>query len=219
MKTTLKTLFPLLALSVPAADAATTLNPANRARVSFNGNKSTTSDFLTATTTSSGMVVGDASNDDTVHSAIFNFNVSTVTSQIADATQILFYVTPTSIVGDTVPDIRLVALTNDSNSTTGARSTAAGTIVATLPLASITANTTLAFDVTSYVKADALAGTYSSFRMESILEASNGGGTDYVLLGTIGTNDARLEIIPEPSSGFLASTAAMMILAMRRRRN
>jgi len=208
--------FLLLIAGGSAACAATTLTPTTRGRVSFKGNKSAPSEYLTSTSGTSGLPVGDSSDNTTVHAGLYNFTVSGQTVAIAAASQILFLVTPTNSSG-TAPDIRLVAFTTDVNSIPSTASTAAGTIVATLSASSISIGSPVSFDVTSYVKADALAGNFSSFRLESVMDASNGGTADFFTFGTIDTNDARLEIIPEPGfPALLGVTGALVLLRKRR---
>lgn len=214
-----KTLFfPLLACltaTFPCAAGAATILPETRARLELQGTRTSPTAQNSTTSSSSAMQVGDSSNN-TVFSGLFNFDVSPHTTAIASATQILFSITPTSLnINSVGPNIRLVALTTDSDSTAGTISTDPGTIVSTIPFAGIAVDTALVFDVTGFVKDDALAGTYSSFRLESDWDQSNGGGADVVIFGTLASTDARIQIIPEPS---LPLVSAISVLPLFRRK-
>jgi hypothetical protein len=166
------------------------------------------------------MPVGDTVGGVLVHAALFNFDVNTSAADIATASQILFKITPTGS-GGIGADLRLIAITSDTNTVTGARSTAAGTVVTTIPFSSLVLSPspqTLVFDVTSYVKADALAGNYTSFRIESQHQQASGDLVgDFVQFGRIDATDARLEVIPEPGPAVLLGAAGMLAILRKRR--
>lgn len=215
--TSLSSLVPLLlASAISCAKAATTLTPSSLARVSFNGPN-------TYLDTGSGaqLPIGDGATNGRVFSAVFNFTLTSYTEEISSSTQILFTITPSNIT-DNAPNIRLVALTMDGDTVSASDATAEGDIIATFPASAFTVGTPFSFDVTSYVKADALAGgppIYTSFRLESDFTANNSNGVgDIVTFGTIGNTDARLEIIPEPGSSALLVGAASMAFFSRRRK-
>jgi hypothetical protein len=214
--------FPAVVLfvaSIPFADAAITLDPSTRGRVGFVGPQAEPTGYMVSTDSSASLPVGDGATNNTVFSALFNFTVSAHTAEISSATQILFNVTISSISANPPSQIRLVALTNDTNTVFGARSVAAGDIVATLNVSPLSMGQTISFDVTNFVKADALAGNFSSYRLESDFAANNTNGAgDILVFGTIASNDANLEVIPEPgSSGLLAGAAAVALLFRKRR--
>lgn len=203
----------LLIVLASTASAAISLTPTTVGRVTTSGTPST----LTTSTTSLG--VGDSSNDTQVFASIFNFTINASAAEIAAATQITFTITATSQTG-TGPDVRLVAFDTDDNGIQAADASAAGQIVATYPAATIAAGLplSLSFDVTSMVKADALAGNFSSYRLEAPTTVDNNdGGGDVFVFGTIGTHDARLNIIPEPTGSALMACALALSLARRRR--
>lgn len=175
-----------------------------------------------ATVTSAGtsLGVGDSSNNTQVFASIFNFTINASAAEIAEASQITFTISATGQTG-TGPDVRLVALNADDNAISAADASAAGQIMGTYSASTIAAglpNFLLTFDVTSIVKADALAGNFSSFRLDSALTANDGdGGGDVFVFGTIGNQDAQLNIIPEPTAAVLLA-GAMAFSFLRRRR-
>lgn len=209
----------LFVASIPFADAATTLSPSTRGRVGFVGPLDNPTGHMVATESSASLPVGDGATNNTVFSALFNFTLSAHTAEVASATQILFNVTISSISANPPSEIRLVALSSDTNTVFGSRSTAAGDVVATLNVSTLAIGQTISFDVTSFVKADALAGDFSSYRLESNFTANNTNGAgDILVFGTIGSNDAHLEMIPEPGSSGLLVGAAAAVLMLRKRR-
>lgn len=114
-----------------------------------------------------------------------------------------------------------MALNTDDNAIQSSDASAAGQVIGTFPAATIAAglpNFLLTFDVTSIVKADALAGNFSSYRLDCTLVANDGdGGGDVFVFGTIGNQDAQLNIIPEPTGVAMMACAAALGLARRRR--
>jgi len=203
----------LIALAA-SASGAVTLTTSTVGRVTTVGTSST---VLTAGTS---LGVGDSSNNTQVFASIFNFTINASAAEIAAATQITFTISATGQTG-TGPDVRLVALNTDDNAVQSSDASAAGQIVGTYPAATIAAglpNFLLTFDVTSIVKADALAGNFSSFRLDCALVANDGdGGGDVFVFGTIGNQDAQLNVIPEPT-GVAMMTCALTLGLVRRRR-
>lgn len=199
-----------LAASAPAATLFT----------STVGRVTTVGAAATVTTAGTSLGVGDSSNNTQVFASIFNFTINASAAEIAAASQITFTISATGQTG-TGPDVRLVALNADDNAISAADASAAGQIVGTYSAATIAAglpNFLLTFDVTSIVKADALAGNFSSFRLDSALTANDGdGGGDVFVFGTIGNQDAQLNIIPEPTA-FTLLAGAMALSCLRRRR-
>jgi len=199
-------------LSGTRAEAALTLSPVTQGRVTLAGAVGENNPEL---------LVGDSSTNGTVFTSIFNFSLSSSTAEIAAASQITFTINPTA-QNDVGPDIRLIALNGDGSVVDMLDANAVGVTVATFTRAEVASALTLGqaltFDVTEFVKADALAGTFTTFRLESVSGTSNNdGNSDAFVFGRQDSSTAALNIIPEPASAVLLLGAAGVLLRRRRK--
>lgn len=194
------------------AEAALTLTPVTQGRVTLAGSVGENNPEL---------LVGDSSANGTVFTSIFNFSLSSSTAEIAAASQITFTINPTA-QNDVGPDIRLIALNGDGSVVDMLDANAVGVTVATFTRAEVASalslGQALTFDVTEWVKADALAGTHATFRLESTsLASNNDGNSDAFVFGRQNTSTAALNIIPEPASAALVLLGMAGLVARRRR--
>ncbi|MGE9268554.1 MAG: DUF7594 domain-containing protein [Verrucomicrobiales bacterium] len=203
-------------VTLASSSGATTLSYLDIARANIGS-----SNNLTTSGSTSTLAAGDSGTTSDIYRTLINFDLSAYATEIASATQITFSVRASQTLG-VGADIYLTALDTDQASASFAQGTASGTTLAGF-YASPSAGDTLTFDVTALVKADALAGDYSSFRIESQHSANDGNSNaDMVRFGVIpNTDDATypvtLTIIPEPGTSLLGLLGLGTALVRRKR--
>lgn len=206
------------AVALPTGIQAQTILPATTYRTQSAGAADTGASVTTTGTSSLFLGDGSGANSSEFRPG-FEFNISSFTTQIAAATSITFSISITGTNG-APPAFDLFALTSPTDEN-GVASTTDYEAAATLVQSFTATSGTITADVTSFVKADsAAAQTFSGFRLQVSNPAvfPNGdGNADQVLFGTIGTNDARLAIVPEPATIAMV-LGGIGLLALRRRR-
>lgn len=172
------------------------------------------------------LIVGDSSDNANEFRTLFQFDISGLASEIADATNITFSVSVTNDptgLNSSEFDFQLVALTAAEDGVGAATDySAAGTVVASFNSSAFDIGDVFLADVTSFVKDDA-GQNFTGFRFQVANEdAFNNGNSaaDALFFGTVGSNDATLTItiIPEPASLALLAFGGLCTLGTRRRR-
>lgn len=135
---------------------------------------------------------------------VLEFDLSADKAAIANATNISFYVRVDTKQGNPPPDWQFVHMTEGNNGSVSATDfQAAGTTVGATQSGTLAGGTWVQFDVTSAVKADALSGDWSAFRLQALGMSDNDGVADQVRFYTTedgGGNEPYLMVsVPEPS--------------------
>jgi hypothetical protein len=166
------------------------------------------------------IAAGDAAVGNAELRSILEFNLSDNLAVIASATNISFYVEIKETLG-TPPDWQFVHLTEGNNGSVVITDFhAAGTVIgSTQPGSSAVAGTWVQFDVTDAVKADALAGNWSAFRLQASAITLNG-KADVIRFYEQGYSDGNepylMISVPEPSVlGSLFGGGVLLIALLR----
>lgn len=204
-------------LAVPFDASAAVINTSAESRI----DKTQTG---TATLSGGSLAFGTGTNVE--FRTLFEFDIASSSSDIAsaDTIELVFQIKGDINEGDIVDIIEIYNLDAGAadGSATAGDFAAAGSLVTTLASSSIADEDVVTIDVTSFIKADLLAGqTYSSFRLEGddpVFDNGNHYFQAYKTSEAVGGIQAPVlnVTVPEPGSLALAGLGGLTLLGRRR---
>ncbi|MDQ8194654.1 PEP-CTERM sorting domain-containing protein [Coraliomargarita sp. SDUM461004] len=208
--------------SLSALSANTVIPLLSDARIT-DDNENGSGNFLTF---DPPMYVGDSSNNKTVFSTAWRFDITSFSTEISDATSIIFQVEVDSLLGDAntvFPSLDFLSL-DTPDSGTSSSDYQNNSLLGTIDMSTAGDGTIVTFDVTNIVKS---ATTDRVGFILKIPNATDGDGTSAILgnnengaadLYIFVENNATLSLIPEPSSfALFAGSLCLSSMLLRRR--